>query len=63
MCGGKRKLTPEHEALVIGSIAELRERGGASDGEGRNSPCLKSNCPDCQTIVEQKGVLLVLKTR
>ena len=25
LCGRKRKLTPDHEALVLGSIAELRE--------------------------------------
>lgn len=29
LCGRKRKLTPEHEALVLGSIAELREREGS----------------------------------
>ena len=43
LCGRKRKLIPEHEALVLGSIAELRERENsyfaASDGEGRNRPC------------------------
>ena len=29
LCGRKRKLTPDHEALVLGSIAELREREGS----------------------------------
>ena len=29
LCGRKRKLTPEHEALVLGSIAKLREREGS----------------------------------
>ena len=29
MCGRKRKLTPDHEALALGSIAELREREGS----------------------------------
>ena len=29
LCGRKRKLTPDHEALALGSIAELREREGS----------------------------------
>ena len=29
LCGRKRKLTPEHKALVLGSIEELREREGS----------------------------------
>ena len=29
LCSRKRKLTPEHETLVLGSIAELREREGS----------------------------------
>lgn len=29
LCGRKRKLTPDHEALILGRIAELREREGS----------------------------------
>ena len=46
-CGRKKKLTPEQEALILRSIAELRSRGffffTASDGADRNSSCHRSN--------------------
>ena len=59
--GGKRKLTPEHEALVHGRIAELREREGSFTSRRLMERAGIRHVTDRTVrtrIVEQRGVLL-----